>query len=116
MKSPLDPEIVEQIRQLGGDKLLAELVEIFLTHTPIRLRELQTGLEEDDMVRAEKAAHSFRSSSISLGARALAEDAASLERLAGKAATDEFRQRLPAFQASVEELLAFLRAEYGGRS
>lgn len=113
MKSPLDAEIVEQIHQLGGAKLFSDLVEIFLSHTPLRLQELHAGLAEGDMVRAAKAAHSFRSSSISLGARVAAEEAASLERLADRGAVDQLREDLPAFEASVESLVDFLRAEQG---
>jgi HPt (histidine-containing phosphotransfer) domain-containing protein len=116
MTDPLDSATVEQIRQLGGDKLLTELVEIFLKHTPLRLQELRAGLAEGDTVRAAKAAHSFRSSSISLGARALAEEAASLERLADQGDTSEVRERLPAFESSVDDLLTFLNSEYGSRT
>ena len=83
MEGSLDPEIVEQIRQLGGDKLLAELVEIYLEHSPRRLRDLRASIEDGDLERAGKAAHSIRSSSISLGARAVAEEAGVLERFAG---------------------------------
>ena len=114
MESPLDSAVVEQIQQLGGDKLLSELVEIFLSQAPNRLRELRAGIAEDDFERVAKAAHSFRSSSVSLGARAISEAAGVLERLADEGAGEEIGRRLPAFEASLSELLSFLRNEFDG--
>ena len=114
MESPLDSAVVEQIQQLGGDKLLSELVEIFLSQAPNRLQELRAGIAENDLERVAKAAHSFRSSSVSLGARAISEAAGVLERLADEGTGDEVGRRLPAFEASLSELLSFLRGEFDG--
>ena len=114
MKKHLDATVVEQIQQLGGDKLLSELVEIFLRQAPHRLQELRAGMAENDLERVAKAAHSFRSSSVSLGARAISEEAGVLERLADQGTGDELGRRLPEFEASLNELLSFLRAEFDG--
>ena len=114
MENPLEPEIVGQIRQLGGDELLADLVEIFLKQAPVRLQELRDGIAQNDLERAGKAAHSFRSSSVSLGARAIGEEAVDLELLADAGAADELRRRLPEFEASLETLVSFLNSEFSG--
>ena len=114
MESPLESAIVEQIQRLGGDKLLSELVQIFLGQAPVRLQELRTGIADGDLERAGKAAHSFRSSSVSLGARVIGEEAGVLERLADQGAAEQLRQRLPMFEASLSELLSCLRAEFDG--
>ena len=116
MQSPLDPGTLEQIRQLGGDKLLADLVEIFVEHAPHRLRDLRAGLAEGDLVRTAKAAHSFRSSSISLGATAVSDGAAALERLADRGEEEEVARKLSGFEDTLSALLAYLELEYGSRS
>ena len=116
MESPLDSETVKQILQLGGEKLLGDLADIFREHAPLRMRELRAGLDEGDMVRAAKAAHSFRSSSISLGARKVSDKAAALERSADEGDEAQVREGLPEFESSLESLLGYLSSEYGSHS
>lgn len=114
MKTPLDPETVERIRELGGDKLFSELVDLFLVNTPERLKSLRTGVLENDLRRAEKAAHSFRSSSATLGARSAAEQAAVLELMAQRGEGEALRESLPAFEAAAAALMAFLGESFSG--
>ncbi|MDH3254866.1 MAG: Hpt domain-containing protein [Acidobacteriota bacterium] len=114
MKTPLDPETVERIRALGGDELFSELVGLFLVHTPERLKSLRAGVFENDLSRAEKAAHSFRSSSATLGARSAAEKAAVLELMAQRGESEALRKNLPAFEATAASLLEFLGRSFSG--
>ena len=109
----LDAEIIGHIRQLGGDELLSELIAIYLEQAPVRLGELQNGLAENDMTRAAKAAHSFRSSSVSLGARDIAEEAGAIESLADEGDREGVESLLPEFERSLADLLACLKAEQG---
>jgi HPt (histidine-containing phosphotransfer) domain-containing protein len=113
-KRLLDPQIVGQIRTLGGDKLLGDLIEMYLRYTPERLALFRRGVLGDDLAQAEKAIHSFRSSSVSLGALAEAEQAARLERLARQGDGAALRRRLEEFEAIVERLLSGLRALHEG--
>jgi len=113
MDTPLDPETVERIRQLGGEELLSELVGLFLVHTPERLKSLRAGVFENDLSRAEKAAHSFRSSSVTLGARSAAEQAGVLERMAHRGECEALREELPAFEATAAALMGFLSMRFG---
>lgn len=111
----LDREIVEQIRELGGDKLLADLVDIYLEHTPGRLEALDTGLNVGDLEEVERAAHSIRSSSVSLGARWVAEEAALVEALARRGAREELARKAVGLEEAIASLMGYLRSELKGR-
>jgi HPt (histidine-containing phosphotransfer) domain-containing protein len=115
MRSDLDAKTVGQIRELGGEDLLVELVQIFLTHVPRRIENFREGVRSGDLAQAEKAIHSFRSSSVSLGAGGVAEMAAELERLAKQGRGELLEERLPEFERMVEALLDDLRIDFGGR-
>jgi HPt (histidine-containing phosphotransfer) domain-containing protein len=115
MRSDLDAKIVGQIRELGGEDLLAELVQIFLTHAPRRIENFRQGVRNGDLAQAEKAIHSFRSSSVSLGAGRVAEIAAELERLAKQGRGELLEERLPEFEKTVEALLDDLRIDFGAQ-
>ena len=113
MDAPLDSEIVEQIRELGGDRLLADLVDLYVEHTPGRLEAIDSGLRAGDLKQVEKAAHSIRSSSVSLGARDVAEEAAVVERLAQSGAGGELKEKLISLEQSIAGLIGYLQAELG---
>ena len=107
--SPLDQTTVERIHRLGGNKLLAELWEVYTTHTPERMAKLAGGIESGDYDRAERAAHSIRSASVSLGAVAVADLAGELESAAQRQDLEELRSRLPELESAMESLLDELR-------
>ena len=78
----IDPAAIEMLRELGGDDepdLLAELVGVFLTDAPERLRDMHTALAEGDFELLERAAHTLKSSAANLGAVLLCQHAKSLE-------------------------------------
>lgn len=78
----LDPEVIEMLRDLGGEdepELLAELVAVFLADAPQRLHDMQQGLAQGDFELLERAAHTLKSSAANLGARLLSEHARELE-------------------------------------
>jgi HPt (histidine-containing phosphotransfer) domain-containing protein len=115
MRSELDAKTIGQIRELGGQDLLVELVQIFLAHAPRRIENFRQGVRSGDLAQAEKAIHSFRSSSVSLGASRVAEMAAELERLAKQRRGELLAERLPEFEKAVEVLLDDLRMDFGSR-
>ena len=56
------------LRRVGGEALVAEMIELFLFDAPARLGKLRAALEEQDPGGVAAAAHSFRSSCGNLGA------------------------------------------------
>jgi signal transduction histidine kinase/DNA-binding response OmpR family regulator/HPt (histidine-containing phosphotransfer) domain-containing protein len=67
----LDQGVIASLRELGGDDdpgLFIELVNLFLSDTPERLRALGEAMEHRDPTALERAAHALKSSSANLGA------------------------------------------------
>jgi HPt (histidine-containing phosphotransfer) domain-containing protein len=75
----LDTATLSELRQ-EGERLLLDLIEIFLCETPARLDLLATAIANGDSRIAERAAHTVKNSAATLGAvsmqTAAAEDAA----------------------------------------
>ncbi|MBF0189725.1 MAG: response regulator [Magnetococcales bacterium] len=72
----LDPVALEQIVNLtrkGGSDLLVKMVEHYCERTPELLVELETALEQRDTEGVRVAAHTLKSSSLTMGSVRLAE-------------------------------------------
>ncbi len=79
----LDQEAIENLRSLGDeegdDSFLREVIEIFVSDTPVRLNELRTSHAAGDQTTFTRAAHSIKGSSSNVGAARLFELAKQLE-------------------------------------
>jgi two-component system, sensor histidine kinase and response regulator len=87
----LDPAGIQRLRGWGGDELVGKMIQLFLSNAPERLRDIQEGLEEGELERVERGAHSLKSSAGNLGAEALRVTCASLEEAAEQGRADEVR-------------------------
>lgn len=63
-----DDEALDRLRRWGGDKLVEQMVEIFLTQSPVRVTDARTAFENGSARELERAVHALRSSSAQLGA------------------------------------------------
>lgn len=112
----LDREVIAALRELGGDDdpgLFVELVNLFLSDTPERIRALRESLDKKDPTMLERAAHALKSSSANLGALGLSAlfrdiEAAGREKDLQRAASLVARTR-PEF----ERVEAALKSEIG---
>jgi HPt (histidine-containing phosphotransfer) domain-containing protein len=104
----LDAKTLSQIREIGGEELLARLARLFLEHTPLRLEEVRRGLAAGDWSRISRAIHSLRSSSVTLGAVDLARTAAELEAMAGEENREQLEAALPGLAKKAELALRVL--------
>ncbi|HEV7993939.1 MAG TPA: Hpt domain-containing protein [Gemmatimonadaceae bacterium] len=66
--SPTDPAALARLRRFGGDKLLREMIDLYLEGAPERLVAARTAVATNDLPSAELALHSLKSSSAQLGA------------------------------------------------
>ena len=81
--APDPPHIAALRRIVGGDeKLLREVVRVFLEDAPAKLSALSIALAAQDATALAMAAHGLKGSAAALGARAATEAAAHLEALA----------------------------------
>ena len=75
MSPRLDPAAAENLRQLGGDEFVAELVQTFLDEAPVLLAALQGS----DAAEVRRAAHTLKSNAATFGATRLSDLCQELE-------------------------------------
>lgn len=63
-----DPAALARLTRFGGDKLLGEMISLFLSTAPERIAAARAGVTARDAAAAEMALHSLKSSSAQLGA------------------------------------------------
>lgn len=97
----IESKTIGQIREIGGDKLLRRLIELFVENTPMRLEEMRRAIAGSNAKRAALAAHSLRSSSVTLGAHELAERAGAVEALANEEKLGIVEDALPELEKLV---------------
>jgi signal transduction histidine kinase/DNA-binding response OmpR family regulator len=95
----------------GQQNLLAELLEVFLQDTPLRLTIARAALEGGDGDGLRRGAHALKGSSAALGLMHLRDLCATLEDQGRSGALGEARTTLVAVQAELERLKPWLRAE-----
>jgi PAS domain S-box-containing protein len=69
----LDADALRNLRDLGGDDFLREVVEAFLTDAPALIASLRTSLEQQNGEELRRAAHTLKSNGATLGAEEFAE-------------------------------------------
>ncbi len=102
--SPIDDGALESIRTLeknGSPGLLSRLVKTYIDSSPALIDQISRSVEDGDFENLERAAHSLKSSSATLGAISLSAHCKELERLG--------RQRS---LGSAPELLVNLETEF----
>ena len=73
----VDQEALERLKEWGGDKLMAQMIRLFLENSSGRMDQIRNGVNGGDVAEAEKGSHSLKSSAANVGAgtvRALAAD------------------------------------------
>lgn len=63
-----DPEALGRLRQWGGEKLVADLVALFLSQAHDRIAAFRTGLGTGGAEDVARTAHALRASSAQIGA------------------------------------------------
>jgi HPt (histidine-containing phosphotransfer) domain-containing protein len=108
----LDPAALANLRRLGGDRFLGQMIDLFLEHAPKRLAAAQDEERAGNLKGVEAAVHSLKSSAANVGARHLQELAARIEELAGQGQRDALGPlvvQLAAVFAGIQAQLAAVR-------
>ena len=101
---PIDDSALERLRRLGGEPLLAKMIELFSSHVQLVLTEAFASLKAGEVESVERAVHSIKSSAGHLGAWELRE----LAEKAEQTAHDRNVSELGGLLSDIEE--AFHRA------
>ncbi|MBF0126704.1 MAG: response regulator, partial [Magnetococcales bacterium] len=112
----LDQVVVERILELarkGGGDLLDRMLDHYLTRTPELLAELQLALRQNDSEGVRVAAHTLKSSSLTMGVARLAELGRTMERACTDLplAAQHFLLSGPVFAEAVTALEALRRSQ-----
>jgi|WetSurMetagenome_2_1015567.scaffolds.fasta_scaffold193363_2 HPt (histidine-containing phosphotransfer) domain-containing protein len=78
----IDPEAWDMMKSMTDAAFLAELVDTYLSDSPELIEHMRAGLAVGDIPGVQRAAHSLKSNSASLGATRLANAARELEMVA----------------------------------
>jgi len=109
----LDDSALGNLRDLGGDDFLREVIDAFLGDAPELLATLRRSLDEQRAEELRRAAHTLKSNGATLGADGFAELCRTLEQRAKSGELDgaaELVDRIEAEYRPLEEALAALRA------
>jgi HPt (histidine-containing phosphotransfer) domain-containing protein len=116
----VDREVLMRLlADLGDDPtIIVELIDLFLQDAPTLLADLRRGLAASQAQMAQRAAHTLKSTSASLGAQALAAYCHDMEMLASEALPDQGAGMLAQIEttyAQAELDLLQIRAEMATR-
>jgi HPt (histidine-containing phosphotransfer) domain-containing protein len=95
-------EVMRQLQSQSGSNLLKRVIAAYLAEAPKRLQALKHAVEIADARGLQKAAHAWKSSSLNVGAEALADCLKQLEQIGRGGAV-----------AGASDLVAAAEAEFG---
>jgi CheY-like chemotaxis protein len=110
----LDDGALGDLRDLGGDEFLSEVIEAFLADAPALLATLRRSLDSQNSEELRRAAHTLKSNGATLGAAEFAEMCRTLEQRAKAGELDgasELVDRIEQEYRPLEEALSALRSE-----
>ena len=101
-------DVLEALRTVGGPKLVRELIELFLKYAPERLATARAGMQSGDLLAAQRAFHSLKSSAGQLGLTAIQEGCSRGEAAAAKGDASGTQAALAQVEATWPEVQAWL--------
>jgi PAS domain S-box-containing protein len=110
----LDDGALKNLRDLGGDDFLGEVIDAFLADAPQLLATLRSSLADGSADELRRAAHTLKSNGATLGADGFAELCRTLEQRAKAGELDgvsELVERIEREYGQLEEALTALRSE-----
>jgi HPt (histidine-containing phosphotransfer) domain-containing protein len=109
----LDDSALRNLRDLGGDDFLGEVIDAFLADAPGLLATLRSSLDGQSNEELRRAAHTLKSNGATLGAEQFAELCRTLEQRAKAGELDgtgELVEQIEAEYQPLEQALSALRA------
>ena len=115
-KPVVDPAALDRLREWGGEKLLMQMVRLFLENSSKRMEQIRAGADGTDVSEAEKGAHSLKSSAANVGAMEVRRLAADIEAAALEKDQDSVRDVVPGLEHAYAEARAALETIVEGTS
>ncbi len=112
----VDPEALDRLREWGGDKLMTQMVGLFLANSGSRMDQIRAGADGGDVAEAEKGSHSLKSSAANVGVGEVRRIAAEIEAVAVERDIEAVRELLPGLEQAYTEAHAALELIVEGSS
>lgn len=109
----LDRDVVRELREVLGDDFHL-LVTTFLADSEHRLQALRAAIDAGDALALRETAHSFKGSSLNIGAVRLGEACRQLEALALDGVPADARARVDGLAGDYRQVAAALAAHLPG--
>jgi two-component system, sensor histidine kinase and response regulator len=110
-EGPLDREVIESLRELGGSEMLSELGQMYLDNARSGLATLQKAVEEGDASTVQRVAHTLRGSSSNMGAKRMASLLAKLQDVGASQDISDGPELLERLEAEFERVRPALEVE-----
>jgi HPt (histidine-containing phosphotransfer) domain-containing protein len=104
----LDDSALDKLRKLGGEKLVARMIDLFSSNGGQRVAAARAALQSADFPTAERAVHSLKSSAANVGAAALREMAQRAEDCAAARDEQGLARMLDPLEAELTRVCALL--------
>ncbi len=109
-----DPGPLNEIGHDLGPERVRELIELFLDHSPERLRQVRDGQRSGDLEASAGALHSIRSSAAMIGANELTDVAGAMEKLAKDDDAETLAAMLVDLERAFDTVTDILTEHVGG--
>ena len=96
----IDAKAISSIRDIGGDELLAKLIDLFVDYVAGRIAAAKAAAQQADWTAVQDAVHPIKSSAANLGAQHVREIARQIERLAKEKNTAHIPARIADLEAA----------------
>ncbi len=109
-RSATDDSAIERLRRLGGEKLLQQLIDLFVRQTPERIARARAGGATGDGAAVRMPMHALKSSSGQLGAMAMMALCERLEEMGEANRLGDVNARLDELEAEYARVKSWLEA------
>lgn len=66
--NPIERPALDRLEEWGGERLLQQMIRLFLENSPERMTQIRDGLDGGEASVVERGAHSLKSSAANVGA------------------------------------------------
>ncbi len=106
----IDPEALDRLKEWGGERLLGQMLRLFLENSAERMNQIRAGVDQDDLQEAGRGAHSLKSSAANVGAVRVRSLSAEIEEQCNDGNREGFLANVPLLEKSYASACAALAA------
>lgn len=104
----IDPGALARLEEWGGEKLVAQMVRLFLKNAGARMDQIRAGVLDGNIQEAERGAHSLKSSAANIGAERLRALTGQVEASAGAGDQESVVRLLPELEEAFTNVMTEL--------